>query len=144
MKRVAVYAQPQVTTFAMHVRVIVETVVAVITIAACAGALFLFVYGSQLLQANRERAGVHITRTVHTNATYVSGSFLARSDCTRVDVMPAYDGSTPIIYLTEEEAGTCVLYANPRQYSFTATYDGVVTAPIRVYINGSEIASSEE
>lgn len=144
MKRVAVHEQVTSLAISMHLRVVLETLVALITLGACATALFLFVYGSQLLEANRDRAGVRITRTVHDDATYVSGSFLARSDCTQVNVIPTFDGTVPVIYLTEEEVGSCVLYTNPRQYSFTAAYDGVVTAPLRVYINGREIASVEQ
>lgn len=127
-----------------HIRVIFHTIVALITIACISVGIFLFVSGSQILESNRERAGVRLQRTVVDNETRVAGTFAARSDCTKVEVTTAVEAQHPTIYLTEHEDSFCALYQNPQPYTFTVVFDGRFAAPMRVFVNGDALATIEE
>lgn len=128
----------------LHVRVIVETLVASVTLVLIAAGIYFFVTGSQIISSNVERMGVRLQRTVHANETYIFGSFVARSDCTHVHVVADTASAIPAIYLSESEPRGCSAYRNPMPYTFTVTLDGAYTGPLAVFMNGDRIATAEE
>jgi hypothetical protein len=125
-------------------RVILETLVSVATLVLIAGGVFLFVSGSQIFESNTDRAGVRVSRTESSGGTQYYGSFVARSDCTHVDVLADMDGDEPVVYLTEREGAECEAYHNPLPYTFTAAFDGRYIRPLTVYMNGDRTATIEE
>lgn len=136
--------QAAASYIALHAWVVLETLVAVVTLAMIGLAVFLFTSGTQILGSNIERAGVRVSRTAHGGETTFYGSFVARSDCTHVDVLTDVDGEVPVVYLTETEREGCDVYRNPLPYTFAASFDGRYTGPLAVYMNGDRIATLEE
>jgi hypothetical protein len=132
------------TSLHIHMRVILETLVSVITLTLIAAGAYLFLSGSQIFESNTVRAGVRVNHTVSGSETQYYGSFVARSDCTHVDVLTDTTNGEPVVYLTESEHGACEAYRNPLPYTFTAAFDGRYTSPLAVYMNGDRIATIEE
>lgn len=124
-------------------RVVIHTIGAVLTCVCIAVGVFFFVSGSQLFATNRERGGVRIERTMSDGETYIFGTFSTRSECTQVNVSTEVEDVQPVVYLTEEEDGTCVLYQRPLPYTFTAVFDGTLRGPVRVYMNGDSMPTTE-
>jgi hypothetical protein len=129
---------------AFHAWIVIETLVAVVTLALIALAIYFFLSGTHILEANRERAGVRLSRFTIGSDMYVYGSFVARSDCTQVNVLTDTEEGVPVIYLTETEPSGCLAYTNPLPYTFTASIIPGYVGPVAVYMNGDRITTVEE
>jgi hypothetical protein len=123
-----------------HMHIIVHTIMSVICCALIATAVFFFLSGSQIFEANRERVGVHMSRFFLDGDTHVSGGFMARSTCAHVDVLTEESSADALtVYLTEAEDMPCVYSTASQAYTFTTSFRGIQQGPIHMYINGDAI-----